>query len=225
VVVVAVLSVELVATTSSTLAMTSTTTTTLGGSTTTTSTLPPAPFVGVRTTSRSLRDRTTPPTPSTRKLSFKSKTKGDPAQNRVIVPAPGGGGDPTVGGATLVVYNAAGSGERVTVTLPAAGWRLIGSGAAPRGYRFSGLGSTDPISRVIVKADQIKVRGGKENWAYTLNEDSQGRIAVRLQLGSGAPWCADAPARSSGSPNANDQVDRFTAQPKTPAPVVCPPVP
>jgi hypothetical protein len=214
-------------TTSTTLG-TSTTTTTIGGSTTTSSTLPPAPFVGVRTTSLSMRDRTSPPTPSARKLSFKSKTKADPAQNRVVAPASGSGGDPTLHGATVVVYNAAGSGERVTVTLPASGWRLIGSTAAPRGYRFSGQTSADPISRVIVKADQIKVRGGKENWAYSLNESSQGRIAVRLQLGSGVPWCADAPAKAGGAPpstSANDQVDRFTAQSKTPAPAICPPVP
>jgi sugar lactone lactonase YvrE len=210
-------------TTSSTLA---TTTTTVVG-TPTTSTLP-APFVGVRTTALGLRDRTAPPKPAARKLSFKSKTRSDPGQNRVVVPTPGGVGDPTVGGATLVVYNSAGSGERVTVTLPAAGWRLIGSSAAPRGYRFVRLDRADPVSRVIVKADQIKIRGGDENWGYSLDEPSQGRIALRLRLGSGVPWCADAPAKASGNPpstSGNDRVDRFTAQPKAPPPGICPPVP
>jgi len=169
-----------------------------------------------------LRDQTVPSNPSARKVVFKSKTKTDPVENRVVVPAQGSAGDPTVNGATLVVYNSAGSGEKVTVALPAAGWQIIGSPSAPRGYRFGGLDRADPISRVVVKADQITVRGGKQNWLYTLNETAQGRVAVRLRLGSALPWCADAPAKAGV---ANDRVDRFTAQPKTAAPVACPPVP
>jgi hypothetical protein len=84
------------------------------------------------------------------------------------------------------------------------------------------------VSRVTVKADQVRVRGGKANWTYTLNEPSQGRIAVRVQLGSAATWCADAPAKGAvglGTPGPNDRVDVFTAQPKIAAPAVCPPAP
>jgi hypothetical protein len=58
-------------------------------------------------------------------------------------------------------------------------------------------------------------------WSYTLNEPSQGRIAVQLKLGSATPWCTDAPAKPSDS-GKNDHVDKFTAQPKTPAPVSLP---
>src|SRR5262249_24566131 len=77
----------------------SSTTTTSGpgttSSTTTTTTLPSTGFVLVQTTSLSMRDRTTPPTPSARKLTFKSTTKQDPAANRIGMPAPGSSADPT----------------------------------------------------------------------------------------------------------------------------------
>ena len=87
---------------------------------------------------------------------------------------------------------------------------------------------SDMPRRRIVKADQLQIRGGKSNWAYTLDEPSQGRIAVRLTLGGGATWCSDAPAKSSGSPPStasNDRVDKFTAQTRTPAPASCPALP
>ena len=217
-------------TTSSTIGASTTTSTTVATSTTTTTstTLPPAPVVGVQTTSLNMRDRTAPPLSSARKLSFTSKTKRDLPQHRVVVPALGGAADPTAHGAVLVVYNSAGSGEAASVMLPAGSWRLMGSTLSPKGFRFSAPSSDFPISRVIVKADCIKVKGGRANWPYTLNEPAQGRIAVRVQLGGGTAWCADAPAKASGDPPstaANDRVDKFTAQRKAPAPGSCPPVP
>jgi len=195
---------------------------------TTSTTLPTSTAVLVQTTSLTMRDETSPPEAAARKLTFKASTKKDAADHRVVVPAVGGAGDPTQHGATLVVYDSAGSGEKTTVTLPASGWRLLGKSTASNGYRFAGSDPTGPVSRVIVKADQLKVRAGKSSWTYTLNEPSQGRIAVQLQLGVGPAWCADAPAKASGTPPstaANDRVDKFTAQPKTPAPAACPPIP
>jgi sugar lactone lactonase YvrE len=211
-----------------------TTTTSVAGSTsTTTTTLPSTAFVLVETTALTMRDRTTPPTPSARKMSFKATTKRDAPPNRVVAPAPGSAGDPTSagasgGGATLVVYDSAGSGEQVTVQLPASGWRMLGKADAPKGWEFSGSDPSNPVSRVTVKADQLKVKAGKANWVYTLNEPSQGRIAVRLQLGTNATWCADASAKTSGNPPStasNDHVDKFTAQSKTPPPSSCPALP
>jgi len=46
---------------------------------------------------------------------------------------------------------------------------------------------------------------------------------VRLQLGSGTTWCADASAIDS--PSSNDHVDQFTAQPKSAPPATCSPLP
>ena len=213
------------------------TSTTIGSTTTTTSTstppttsttLPSTSAVLVQTTSLNMRDKTSPPEPSARKLTFKSSTRKDTPDHRIVVPATGGAGDPTQHGANLVVYDSAGSGEKVTVALPASGWRVLGNSTTPKGFRFGGSDPNGPVSRVIVKADQVKVRAGKSGWAYTLNEPAQGRIAVQLQLGTSPTWCADAPAKASGNPpstSSNDRVDKFTAQPKTPAPAVCPPTP
>jgi hypothetical protein len=213
-------------TTSSTSSTSSSTTTST--SSTTTTTTPPSSFVLVQTRSLTLRDRTSPPAPVRRKVSFKSKTNGDAPANRVVVPAAGSAGDPTLHGATLAVYNSAGSGEKVVVTLPAGAWTTLGSPSSPTGYRYTGADPNGPITRVIVKADQLLVRGGKSNWGYTLDEPSQGRIAVRLTLGGSATWCSDAPAKAKGNPPStasNDRVDRFTAQTRTPAPASCPPLP
>ena len=138
------------------------------------------------------------------------------------MPARSSAGDPTIGGGTLVVYNTNGSGESVTVTLPSSGWSAYDSASTPKGYRYKGADSSAAITRVTVKGDLIKVRGGKANWAYTLNEPSQGKVAVRLRLGSSATWCADVPAKPGAS---NDAVDKFTGLPKAPAPLACPALP
>jgi hypothetical protein len=111
------------------------------------------------------------------------------------------------------VYNAAGrSDDRVTVVLPAAGWRALRNG-----YRFSG-GRGAPISGVRVRFDGIVVKGGGSAFAYSLDEPSQERVAVRLTLGIGIRWCAEAPA-------ATDQTDRFIGQRDAAPPTFCPPMP
>jgi len=209
-------------TTSSTLAPTTTST---SSPTSTSTTLPGGSFVLVETTSLAMRDATSPPVPAARKFAFKSNTGKDLPANRVAVPAVGSGGDPTQNGATLVVYNAAGTGEKVIASLPASGWRILGKSTAPKGFRFTGTDPHGPVSRVIVKADQLKVNAGKANWAYTLNEASQVSVAVQLRLGTATAWCATAPAKAGRTPSANDHVDTFTAQPKTAPPAACPPTP
>ena len=177
--------------------------------------------VKVQTTSLRLADDSTDPAnPARRKISFRSSTKKDALANRIVPPPFGDAADPTVAGATLRVYNASGSGEEVAVTLPASGWLPQGSS----GYRYRGA-STDPVQSVTVKADQISIRGGKDAWGYTLNEPSQGRIAVRLSFGASLDWCAEATAKTSGRPPstlANDKQDKFVGASKTPPPSACP---
>ncbi len=179
----------------------------------------------IGTTSLKLRDGSAPPSnPHRRKLSFKSVTKNDPFTNQIGVPSSGSAGDPTLGGATLVVYNANGSGEAFTIALPASGWTARNGPS----YRFKGADSSAPITKVEVKANQIKIRGGRESFGYTLDEPSQGRIAIRLTLGTSPTWCADAPAKASGNPPSTakyDRVDKFIAAPKSPRPAACPAVP
>jgi len=140
-------------------------------------------------------------------------------------PTPGGA---TGGGATLQVYNSNGSGELVTVTLPASGWSAMDDAQTPRGYKYKSASSTDAITRVTLRGNLIKIRGGKSNWTYTLNEASQGRIALRLTMGNQFRWCADSPAKTSGNPPStasNDKVDKFVGARRTPPPASCPALP
>ena len=183
-----------------------------GGPTVTPTTLP---YVTVQTTSLTLKG-------GTGRVSFKSSTKRDRAGHRVVPPVPGSPGDPRLGGATLTVYNATGSGDLVTVPLPAAGWSAI-SGS----YRYKGA-SGSAISSIRVKADLLRVKGGGPAWGYTLDEPAQRRVAIQLALGADLPWCAAAPARVSGDPPStagSDLPGFFAAQRRTAAPLVCPPTP
>jgi DNA-binding beta-propeller fold protein YncE len=182
-------------------------------------------LVPVQTGSLTLADGSTPPArPQRRKFKFTSNTADDSPANRIVPPAFGAPGDPTQAGATVRVYNANGSGEQVTLSLPAHGWTTRGT----NGYRFKASTPDAPIRAVLVRPDRIAIAGGRVNWPYTLNEPSQGRLAVRLRLGESVAWCAEAPARTSGTPPSSarhDRQDRFTAAKRAPAPALCPPPP
>jgi YVTN family beta-propeller protein len=200
----------------------STTTTSTTTTSTTTSTAPPGQvFVPIPTTKLVLKDRSTPPAdPGRRKVSFKSSTKGDGFTFHIDPPTQGSANDPTTAGASIAVYNSTAiGGELVVHGLPASGWSAIG----PNAYKYKGA-STDAITRATLKPDLIQFKGGKEQWNYTLDEPAQGRVAAAFFIGN-VFWCADAPAKASGSPPStanNDRVDKFVAQPKTAAPFFCP---
>ncbi|HJQ83914.1 MAG TPA: hypothetical protein VKA21_07560, partial [Candidatus Binatia bacterium] len=210
-----------VPTTTTTSVVNTTTTSTTAAPTTTTTTLPG--IMSVQTRSLSLKDDVTPPINlAARKVSFKSSTKRE--QNHIVPPAAGSNADPTLHGATLVVYNSAGGDDMVTVSLAAGKWARWGS----NGWRFRTTDPADPIGKVSIKQDSLSVKGGKASWTYTLDEASQGSVAVRLQLGSGPIMCAEAPARTSGNPPSaasNDKPGRFVGASNTPAPGICPPTP
>jgi YVTN family beta-propeller protein len=203
----------------------STTTTTSTSSTTTLPTM----FALVSTRRLDMRDGSASSGPARRRLRFTASSSAlDPAPDRITPPALGSLGDPTLEGATLRVYNAAGSAsDDVLVTL-ASGWSVIGTAARFGGYRYRNPDPSGPVRSITVRADRIEVRAGGPLWGYTLDEPSQGRIAVRLTLGAGGAWCAAAPARPAGNPpttTRNDHVDKFVAQPKTAAPAGCPSLP
>jgi hypothetical protein len=143
----------------------------------------------------------------------------------------GSAGDPTAagssgGGATLTVYNAAGSGESASVVLPAANWSALGSASTPRGFRYSDPQRlAGPISKLVLSSTgQLVLSAKGPAWAYTLDEPNQGAIAVRLQLGSGTGWCTAFPAKPSNS-GANDRVDKFVGAKDPPPPPSCPALP
>jgi DNA-binding beta-propeller fold protein YncE len=183
----------------------------------TTSTLPPT--VRVRVTSLELRDDVTDPiNPNRRRLAFRVNTRRDPPANDVAVPARGAAGDPTAHGAVLRVFNSEGlTPDTFEATLPADGWRPIGSGATPKGYRFTS--ASGPIQRVTVKAHRIAVRGGSAAFPYTLDEPFQGSVAVRLRLGQDVTWCAESRPPYFPKP---DHPGKFAARPNTPPPAACP---
>jgi len=155
-----------------------------------------------------------------RKFVFKSKTKDVAPANRVVPPAVGGEGDPTLHGASLVVYNSAGTGEAFGEALPAGDWIALGSPASPKGFKYKTNDPARSVVRVVVKRDLLKVKAKGAAWGYTLDEPTQGSIAVRFGLGSAAPWCADTPGAAG-----RDEQDSFTGVKDAPAPGACPPVP
>lgn len=179
------------------------------------------PVVPVRGLSLALRDDPSPKARAeARRVRFRSaRIRGVPVTL----------GDPTAaganGGAVLTVYDAAGSGERVTVALPAANWHPRGSPDAPRGYRYGDPRRlAGPISRVVIsRRGAVSLSGGGAQWGYTLDEPSQGAVAVRLQSGRGDVWCAVFGARRSQN-GISDRAGRFDGAPK-PLPVACPPLP
>jgi hypothetical protein len=189
-----------------------------GGPTVTTTTLP---YATIQTSSLKLKDTGNP---ANRRLAFKSSTTRDPQPHRIVPPAFGSSGDPTLHGAVVTVYNAANGTDIATVVLPAAGWLRLGTA----GYSYRSPSPTAAISSAKVQADRMQLKGGRASFTYTLDEPAQQRVAVRLALGSDRYWCAAALGRVKGtppSPAKNDRVGLFVAQPGMAAPLTCPPTP
>jgi hypothetical protein len=192
-----------------------------GGPTVTTTTLP---WVTIQSTALKLGDGGTP---TTRRISFKSTTTRDSAAHRIVVPAAGGPGDPTVAGATLSVYATTGPAS-ATVALPAAGWSILGSPGSVTGVRVPRPGSDRGHRDRAATCRSPAAEGRRPELDVRLSTPPERRVAVRLALGTERPWCAAAPAKVSGNPPssaASDTASRFVGQPKTPAPLVCPPTP
>jgi hypothetical protein len=118
--------------------------------------------VTIQSTSLTLKDRSAAPAdPNRRKIAFKSVTGGDASAHQIVVPARGTAGDPTPGGGTgggavLQVYNSNGSGEKVSVVLPASGWTALDDGQTPRGYKYKdALGQHAGVKQMSLKASSL----------------------------------------------------------------------
>jgi len=164
-------------------------------------------------------------------LPFKGSASG------VVLPASGSRSDPTSsgvaaggGGGSLVVYNAAGTGEKVQVALPVTSWtKRTGAHLTVTEYKYADpKRASGPISLISVKAGKLLLKGSGAGWTYQLDNPPQGKVAVRLQLGAGPSFCAVFPAKTTGNPPSsaqNDKLDKFIGAANSPAPSPCPPVP
>ena len=183
----------------------------------------------LRTSKLILKDDVVAPVDANkRRITFTVKSNFELPSHQVVPPLPGSSGDPTIGGATLQVYNADGTTtDAVSVSLPAGGWSALGSPSSPKGWRFRGDASAS-IRSIVIKKNAIVLRGGRSTWAYSLDEASQGRVALRLQLGTGNTWCTATPPDSKGSPPstlAADHPGLFKAGGLAPVPASCPALP
>ena len=170
-----------------------------------------------------VKDDAVPPiVPKQRAFKLRSGTRLAPVVH--IVPPPiGSAGDPTLGGATLTIFNVGGPAQSATYPLPADRWSVIGSAENFKGWIFHEASPIEgPIVRVFVKPDKLFVSGGKTNWTYLLGPLPQGTVAVRLALGTDEGWCIEAPAKAPAS--SYDTPARFVGE-KGATPTACTPVP
>jgi YVTN family beta-propeller protein len=170
-----------------------------------------------------LKDRTVPVADaSRRRFSFRASTASAAPANQIVPPTNGSADDPVTAGGVLYVYDSSGLTTDLFSTTLAGGW----SSTAPGRYQYRNSAVGAPITRVVLRANQLTVKGGRENFTYSLDEPAQGRVAMRLVIGS-RTWCAETPAKQSGNPPStanNDHVDKFVGQPKA-LPAACPPNP
>jgi hypothetical protein len=108
--------------------------------------------------------------------------------------SPGGPGDPSLDGATLVVTNPT-TLEAASFTLPAALWKAqAGTKPGRVQYKYSDpTASAGPCRTVSVKSGRVlKVKCLGSLGGFTLDEPSQGALNVRLTLGTqgGSYWLA-----------------------------------
>ena len=97
----------------------------------------------------------------------------------LIIPGRGTSSDPTVGGALLELLNPD-TGEITGIDLPAPLWRGLGNPSGSKGYLFK----SDVCRRVSLRPRRLSVSCRGVDVDFTLDEESQGRLAVRLTTGS-----------------------------------------
>jgi DNA-binding beta-propeller fold protein YncE len=175
----------------------------------------------MRATAFKLRDDARVPiNPEKSTLTFRS-VKYQGAPSGVVAPAWNSAGDPTLTGATLTIYQVAGT-AAVEIPLPASRWTRSGSTANP-GYRYRDPDRVDgPIKRITLKNGRLTITG-RGAGLYQLDNAPQGALTLRLEPGSTDGFCTAAPPRAPAS--THDTTAKWTGARQTPAPGVCPPKP
>ena len=160
-----------------------------------------------------VRDHATKP--AQRKLSVTSSDAG------IVPPLPGGGEDPSVAGALLVLGR--GGDEVASIALPAALWKGLGAPAGARGWRYADpQHASGPCTRVVVKQRSLVASCSGALLPFTLDEPSQGTLAVSFTPGSGRRTClAFGGVVTKDVSTAPGPVGLFRAR-GAPAPSACP---
>ncbi|MEO6026910.1 MAG: hypothetical protein ABIR79_08620, partial [Candidatus Binatia bacterium] len=178
-------------------------------------------IASVRASKFKVRDDAEPPIKqSARQTQFRSGPyKG--AASGVVAPIAGSSGDPTLGGATLTVYNPT-TGADTVIPLPAANWTVSGSVLKEK-YRYrSPKGTLGTTVTITIGAGKLSVKA-KADGSYSLAGAPQGALAIRLALGTTVEYCSVGTAKAP--PETNDTTSKFVAVSNGPAPGVCPPRP
>jgi hypothetical protein len=127
-----------------------------------------------------------------RKLTFRSN---DP---NITFGVNGDTDTPTTHGASLLVFNPV-SGENQCMILPASNW-VIGNNGLIYIYKDRTL-SAGPVKTALIKAGRLKVRAQAAGITFTLDETSQGTMALHYTSGTGNKLCAYFPIPRVDQPN------------------------
>jgi len=154
------------------------------------------------------------------------------AKDAAIDTTPASGIDPVADGATLQIYNANGTGESVCLPLPSIGgsWRATGNASQPK-YRYRDPSYVNGPCKTATIQDgkllKVSCNAKQSPIAYSLDEPSQGAMAVRFTSGV-TTYCAVFGGRVKRDSGTDPPVDggrgQFSAVDAVP-PVSCPPPP
>ncbi len=139
----------------------------------------------------------------------------------LIVPVPGSQGDPTQHG--VVLQWGRGIAEVDTYLLPASGWKGIGTPAGAAGYRYADATRRHgPCQSAVLKAGNLSVSCSGTQINFSLNESSQGALAVSFAPGTGIRSClVFGGTVSKDTPATLGTVGQFVAT-NAPTPSSCP---
>ncbi|MFQ5512886.1 MAG: PQQ-binding-like beta-propeller repeat protein [Myxococcota bacterium] len=139
----------------------------------------------------------------------------------LVPPSTGGNADPSVVGAVLELLNPS-SGETQRIALPASHWSARGDPPGARGYLYRDPKLTrGPCSLVRLAPGRLRVSCRGEALTFTLDQPTQGALAVALRLGNESVYCLRFGGSIQSDRGGAGVRGRFSAR-AAPAPIACP---
>ena len=124
--------------------------------------------------------------PSKRKLKFV-------VRDDLVDSAALGADDPIQSGAVVRILNPTTLEEALLPIPPGAGWKALGSPPGEKGYRYKAPKGTGPCTSLVVKPRKllrVSCKAAAVPIAFTLDEASQGSLAVSAAVGGAPPQCS-----------------------------------